>query len=199
MQGAFRLSGPPQDHNLWDTISACRIGPADPIFPFEARLARENGWTLDHARRVVGEYRRFCFLAITSPDQATPSDAVDQAWHLHLTYSRDYWDRFCPHILGRPLHHEPTRGGPAEQGRFFDQYARTLRRYEQIFGEAPPTDIWPDAARRLLHDPRARRVHPADALILPRRLLRRMALLFFLLVLILLSIGKVLSYALESL
>jgi hypothetical protein len=34
---------------------------------------------------------------------------VDQAWHLHLTFSENYWKVFCPQILGSPLHHHPTR------------------------------------------------------------------------------------------
>lgn len=113
------------------------------------------------------EYRRFCFLAVTCGHGVTPSDAVDQAWHLHLGYTRDYWERFCPQILGRPLHHGPTAGGLAEQHRFFLQYAETLRSYEHVFGP-PPADLWPDARRRLMQDHKARRVHPRDAFIVPR-------------------------------
>ena len=86
--------------------------------------------------------KRFCFLAATVDHQVTPSDAIDQAWHLHLTYSRDYWERFCPAVLGRPLHHGPTAGGSAEQHRYFEQYAATLKSYEQAFGAPPPADLW---------------------------------------------------------
>lgn len=197
MQGVIRLYGPPRDHVIWAALSGYEIGPPDAGFSFAARLARENGWTADFAARVAEEYKRFCFLAATGTEPATPSDAVDQAWHLHLTYTRDYWDRFCPQILGGPLHHDPTRGGPVEQGRFFDQYARTLRRYEQVFGASPPADIWPGAAQRLLSDPKARRVHPRDALILPRRTIRRAALLAGLLALLLLLLwtGKAFDHA----
>lgn len=197
MQGAFRLYGPPQDHPVWVAIDGYEIGPANAGFSFVTRLARENGWTADYAARVVEEYRRFCFLAVTGTDPATPSDAVDQAWHLHLTYSRDYWDRFCPDILGRPLHHDPTSGGPVERGRFFDQYARTLRRYEQVFGMPPPANIWPGAAQRLLDDPKARRVHPRDAIILPRRAALRALILaaVLLLSLVILWTGKAFHHA----
>jgi hypothetical protein len=155
-------------HPLWAALSHYRIGPADAALPFEARLARANGWSPSRAARVVEEYRRFCFLAATSGHEATPSDAVDQAWHLHLTYTRDYWERFCPEVLGRPLHHVPTTGGAAAAHRHFDAYARTLASYEAVFGECPPPDIWPSAARMLFDDPRARRVHPRDAFVLPR-------------------------------
>jgi hypothetical protein len=153
---------------LLQALSAYEVGPADADFSFTARLARENGWTSAHAERVFEEYRRFLFLAIAAGHEVTPSDAVDQAWHLHLTYTRDYWERLCPEVLGRPLHHGPTKGGRAEGERFFEQYAQTLRAYEAMFGPAP-ADIWPDARRRLEVDPLARRVHPRDAVIVPRR------------------------------
>lgn len=159
----------PLNHPIWRALAEYRIGPADAAFTFQARLARENGWTPAHAARVIEEYRRFCFLAAISGHPVTPSDAIDQAWHLHLTYTRDYWGRFCPDILGRPLHHGPTEGGVAEQHRFFDQYANTLRAYEVAFGDPPPADLWPPAAQRLLVDSQARRVRPNDYLILPRR------------------------------
>jgi hypothetical protein len=158
-----------RDHPVWVALSRHSIGPDDAALPFGARLARENGWTTAFAARVMEEYRRFAFLAATGMQAVTPSDAVDQAWHLHLTYTRDYWERFCPAVLGRPLHHEPTAGGPAEQHRFHAQYADTLRRYEEAFGVAPPADLWPGAAQRLRRDPRARRVHLDRHWIAPRR------------------------------
>lgn len=158
-----------RDHPVWQALSHYSIGPAEAGLSFSARLARENGWSAAEAERVIEEYRRFAFLAVTAGHQVTPSDAVDQAWHLHLTYTRDYWERFCPEVLGRPLHHGPTAGGAAEGRRYFEQYAATLKSYEAVFGPAP-ADLWPSAARRLIEDPRARRVHPRDAFIVPRNL-----------------------------
>jgi len=162
----------PCDHPVWRRLAHYSIGPDDAPLSFAQRLARENGWTSDYTDRVIEAYKRFAFLAVTGDGEVTPSDAVDQAWHLHLTYTRDYWDRFCPEILGKALHHGPTRGGPGDRARFFEQYAQTLRRHEAVFGRAP-SDIWPSAAQRLLDDPRARRVHPRDAIILSRRAVRR--------------------------
>ncbi len=156
------------DHPVWTALSHYIVGPETAALPFVERLARENGWRRAHAARVFEEYRRFCFLAVTCDHAVTPSDAVDQAWHLHLSYTRDYWERFCPRVLGRPLHHGPTAGGADEQHRFFVQYAETLRSYERVFGP-PPADLWPDARRRLTQDHKARRVHPRDAFIVPRR------------------------------
>jgi hypothetical protein len=150
-------------HSLWRSLADYSIGPDDATLTFVDRLARENGWSANHTARVIEEYRRFVFIAIICDHSVTPSDAVDQAWHLHLTYTRDYWERFCP-MLGKPLHHGPTAGGRDEEQRYFRQYADTLASYERVFGEIPPADLLPDAAQRLRDDPRARRVHPRDGL-----------------------------------
>lgn len=155
-------------HPVWIALQPYSIGPDDAALPFAVRLARENGWSAAMAARVIGEYKRFCFLAVTAGHAVTPSDAVDQAWHLHLAYTRDYWERFCPQVLGRALHHGPTAGGGDERQRYFEQYAATLKAYEAAFGEAAPADLWPDAARRLVDDPRARRVHPRDGVVISR-------------------------------
>jgi len=121
------------------------FSPDEPgvVFPFSARLAQENGWSREHALRVTREYLRFVYLAMTAGHPVTPSRAVDEAWHLHLTYTRSYWEEMCGRVLGRPLHHEPTRGGAAEEAKFSDWYARTLASYRTAFGEEPPADVWP--------------------------------------------------------
>lgn len=155
--------------DLWQRLARYEVGPAEAKLGFAARLARENRWSDEHADLVIHEYKRFCYLAVTTGHEVTPSDAVDQVWHLHLTYSRDYWQHFCPVILEADLHHGPTAGGRSESERYYDQYAATLASYEAAFDEAPPPDIWPDAQRRFGVDPKGLRVNPADVMILDRR------------------------------
>jgi uncharacterized protein (TIGR04222 family) len=115
---------------------------------FSQRLAREQNWSPLYTQRVLNEYKKFAFLAVVADHVVTPSEQVDQAWHLHLTYTRSYWQEFCPQILGQPLHHEPTIGGQAEQQKFFVHYNQTLKSYHQFFGHQPPADIWPSAVDR---------------------------------------------------
>ncbi|MCP5397579.1 MAG: hypothetical protein H6918_12805 [Sphingomonadaceae bacterium] len=164
------------DDPRWQALSGYSIGPEGAPLSFTARLARENRWSAGFAERVVWEYKRFCYLALTTGHEVTPSDAVDQAWHLHLTYTRDYWERFCPQVLGAPLHHGPTTGTVDDRTRFYDQYAGTLKAYEEAFGEVPPADIWPSAQRRFQVDPRGVRINPVDVTILPRRLFYAIAI-----------------------
>ena len=164
------MSAPAIPTDLWQRLAAHEIGPKAATLTFAARLARENRWDADYAARVILEYKRFCYLAVTAGHEVTPSDAVDQAWHLHLTYSRDYWDVFCAEVLQAPLHHGPTAGGTTERTRYYDQYAATFRSYEAAFGAPPPPDIWPSAKRRFGSDPRSFRVNPSDVIVLDRRL-----------------------------
>lgn len=169
---------PPSDE-LWHRIAAHEIGPPDASLSFAARLARENRWSLAKAEAVIGEYKRFCYIALTAGHEVTPSDAVDQAWHLHLTYSRDYWQSFCAQVLRADLHHGPTKGGAAERERFYHQYAATLAAYEAAFGVAPPATIWPPAHRRFSVDPKAVRVNFSDGIFLSRRVALALGLLAF--------------------
>jgi len=176
------LNGAPSSPRMRDPALAARLAAFSvdegaPALGFTARLARENRWPLTHAERVVAEYLRFVYLAAISSETVTPSVAVDQAWHLHLCYTRSYWRHLCQDILGRELHHGPTRGGSAENVRFHECYERTLRLYRDEFGTPPPSDIWPSAARRFAPDAAPVSVTPADHLILPKPLLRRAALL----------------------
>ena len=124
---------------------------------------------------LCGEYGRFCFLAVVSPTPVTPSEEVDEVWHLHLTYSRDYWDVWCGAVLQAPLHHDPTPGGAAAQAVYRAQYAETLALYEGFFG-LPPEALWPATHRRFGARPRFRVVDCDAVITLPRpdTLLRRL-------------------------
>jgi hypothetical protein len=106
-------------------ISSFDIDGGDAELTFAKRLARENGWTVHFSERVVDEYKRFIFLCMTAGHKCTPSDEVDQAWHLHLVYTESYWTTMCGEILKKPLHHGPTKGGVAEDDKFVDWYEKT--------------------------------------------------------------------------
>jgi len=151
----------------WERLSAYAFDDPDHQLNFTKRLARENDWSEEYASRTIDEYRRFCWLAAHAGHPVTPSDAVDQVWHLHLTYSRDYWERFCPDVLGISFHHGPTKGGPAEGEKYAVWYGKTLLSYQEAFGDRP-IDVWPAPIKRFVNADQFVRVNRADVLVLPR-------------------------------
>jgi uncharacterized protein (TIGR04222 family) len=156
-------------------IQAFDIDGGEVALPFAARLARENGWSRAYAARVVEEYKRFAFLAATGRAPVCPSEDVDAAWHLHLTYTKSYWQRFCADTLGRPLHHEPTKGGPAEGAKHLAMYADTLAAYRAAFGHDAPADIWPAGDTRFGDDLSHRAVNTARNWVIPKAPVKRVA------------------------
>ncbi|MBS1713685.1 MAG: hypothetical protein JST30_05045 [Armatimonadetes bacterium] len=135
---------------LWSAIQEFAIDETGVTVTFAQKLARQQGWTEAFALRAIEEYRRFVYLAMTGEREATPSEDVDQVWHLHLQYTVSYWERMHA-FLPRKLHHHPSRGGSAEDGRIDRQYRQTLALYEEAFGEPAPDDLWPRATDRARH------------------------------------------------
>lgn len=160
---------------LIESILAFDIDGGTVKLSFAKRLARENQWSLEYAERVIQEYKKFVALAMVSNKQVTPSEDVDQAWHLHLCYTVSYWERLHQ-LLPFPLHHHPTQGGQSEGLKFEDQYDSTLDLYREVFGEAPPADIWPGSETRFGRDLRWAKISLSDNVVLPKRTLRRIAL-----------------------
>lgn len=126
----------------WEKLRDFALDDPQSDRPFSVRLREENGWSAEYAARVIEEYRRFLFLGVTCPHPVTPSDPVDQVWHLHLLYTKSYWIDLCQETLGRPFHHGPSKGGINEDRKYGDLYLRTLESYTHHFGP-PPADLWP--------------------------------------------------------
>lgn len=158
--------------DLLARIEAFDIDGGPVALTFPKRLARENGWSVTYSQRVIDEYKRFVYLAMTAGHPVTPSDQVDQAWHLHMTYSDSYWERLNGEVLPKPLKHNPTKGGQAENEKFDNWYNRTLASYERVFGAPPPADIWPCSEIRFGEHLHFRRVNTAQNLIIPKASLR---------------------------
>lgn len=134
---------------------------------FSQRLAKDNGWSEPFANRVIEEYKKFVYMAVAAGHPVCPSDEVDEAWHLHLTYTRSYWQRLCP-LLGRPLHHHPTQGGPAELKKHVAWYQQTLASYRRLFDSEPPRDIWPTVEERFYLGQGCRRINLNTHWVIPK-------------------------------
>jgi hypothetical protein len=138
----------PEHQKLWHRISS--FDPNDPTsdYSFSERLALENGWSLAFALDAIEEYKRFMFLICVYDQSHTPSEEVDQVWHLHLLYTQSYWEEFCDVVLKRKIHHGPTKGGTAENQKYDELYKHTLEHYEETFGQHAPIAYWPMPEQR---------------------------------------------------
>jgi hypothetical protein len=108
---------------------------------FVERLRDENCWTHDYAAKCIDEYKKFMLLAAVSPKAVTPSDEIDQVWHLHVIHMRDY-SKFCT-LLEKVIIHGPTEGGEKEDARYLEQYNYTRGFYWETFSYTPPEEFWP--------------------------------------------------------
>lgn len=133
---------------LWNKLKSFKLDEKDAQLTFSDRLARENGWNKNYTLRVIEEYKKFLFMCCTSPTSVTPSDPVDQVWHLHLTYTKSYWTDLCKNTLNTEIHHNPTKGGENERQKFNSFYTGIQKLYKEKFGTAPPPDIWHDNQTR---------------------------------------------------
>ena len=134
--------------NLWNKIRDFELDDPSATFSFSDRLARENGWKIQYTLRAVEEYKKFIFLLCIAQHPLTPSDEVDQVWHLHLLYTHSYWIDLCQNTLNKQIHHGPTKGGGQERSKFTDWYNETKLFYKKTFQTDPPVDIWPSSEVR---------------------------------------------------
>lgn len=130
--------------SLWQKLSDFQLDDSpEAAVQFSDKLINEQKWSPEFAKRVMAEYKKFLYLCLTMPQGASPSEVVDEVWHLHLTYTQSYWQKLCGEVLQRQLHHYPNRGGSSENQRHRDWYADTLIVYVKEFQELPPVDCWP--------------------------------------------------------
>lgn len=140
-----------RDAELWKRLKALDLDDSAATTPaarFSFKLAKVHGWTPRYTERVIEEYRRYVYLAATSSEPMCPSEDVDEARHLHLTFTRSYWEELCGRVLKCELHHDPSRGGRDELSKHARMYQATLERYASEFGSEPPRDIWPPVPER---------------------------------------------------
>lgn len=130
---------------LWEKIQNFSLDDPYSSYPFSKKLAQQNNWSDSFTQKAIEEYKKFIFLCCISPTGASPSEIVDEVWHLHLTYTKNYWIDFCRNTLNQDIHHHPSKGGLAEKEKHVNWYEETLRLYQTTFGMLPPAAFWPQS------------------------------------------------------
>lgn len=131
---------------VWEKLLAFELDRADASYPFSARLAKENNWSMTFTEQAITEYKKFMFLATFADHMVSPSEVIDEVWHLHLIYTQSYWKDLCEGVLGKRIEHIPSSGGREQQAYFEDLRAKTRESYIRFFGEEPPAEIWEEQA-----------------------------------------------------
>lgn len=159
------------------------VGGADLGRVFAKKLATENTWQEPFVQDAIREYKRFIYLMAISPSKVAPSEIIDIVWHLHLTFTKNYWDDLCGQIVKKPLHHNPGNGSDQDQQELQDAYQLTLSLYRKEFDEEPPARFWPQPGEPGgTHE--IRTFNPKHYLLVPRKLFHLLAIAGFGLVLV---------------
>lgn len=138
-----------QNDLLWNRLQNFSLDTPNVDFPFSKKLAKEESWSLDFTKKAIEEYKRFVYLCCTLPNGASPSETVDKVWHMHLIYTQNYWEEFCPNVLRQKLHHHPSKGGSDDTRKHKIWFSDTLENYQKIFQHEPPEDIWSERKIKL--------------------------------------------------
>jgi hypothetical protein len=117
---------------LWDTIVGFDLDRPAGEYSFSKRLAYENCWTASFTSQAILEYKKFMYLAATYEFMVSPSEIVDQVWHLHLIFTESY-SELCL-LLGKQVQHIPSTHNKEDYLRFKQAKERTKEFYEKEFG-----------------------------------------------------------------
>jgi len=108
-----------------------------PLGHVRERVLKEGELSETIVDVAIEEYRKFMvLLALGNRNLAMCSKEVDEIWHNHILFTRDY-AQFCQSIFGSFVHHMPaTSAQPVSQA----SVDRFYSAYETIFGQVSP--IW---------------------------------------------------------
>lgn len=99
------------DQELAARILAFEFKVGSVATAFAKRLACEDGWAMPIAARVLLEFKRLGYRAMVSPQPVTPSEHMDQAWHLHLAFTLSYWEVLAARDSTRLVQHFSLKAG----------------------------------------------------------------------------------------
>lgn len=103
-----------------------------------AYAKKQYKWSDSYAQAVLEEYQRF--MHIRALDFGTsPTDPIDQLWHIHILYTENYYD-YCMKKFGKFIHHSPDMSldQKARQARI----RKTIKIYSQLYPSILYPEIW---------------------------------------------------------
>jgi len=140
---------PGPDHYSPDTLDLSR---------FVKKLQRDHPTYFPDAHiaeAAIQEYKRMLHIIQKFPDSpAVPSKLVDLVWHEHILDTQTY-RHDSQRLFGKYIHHEPSFGDDADESvkqeklEMVAQQHEMLKRYSELFGERPSSELWPQSKAQM--------------------------------------------------
>lgn len=125
------------DHLVpYEKSTAARVD-LEPIMVKLCHPVRGLAWDRDKAENAIDLYRRWLYLHQIFPEEKfSPSQEIDQVWHMHMLDNRKY-EEDCAALFGRMLYHNPYAGmlGPEDERAQQERFDHTKRRFFESFPE----------------------------------------------------------------
>lgn len=108
-----------------------------------AFLVNRQSKNASHVDLIAREYRRYLgIIAVYPKDRFPVSEEVDEMWHTHILFTRDY-RKMSDAIRGEYINHDPILTEPDRLALEPYYHKGTLVRYREIYGEPAPEWLWP--------------------------------------------------------
>lgn len=123
------------------------------IEPVLVRYREAEGVDSPQCRRLWRELVRYLMMLAHLPERDYGMHGpVDELWH-HFVLHTELYQSFCETHADKFIHHHP--GTTAKGIAWRSHYLQFLIDYKEVFGEAPPDDIWPMPPWRWTRLPRS--------------------------------------------
>lgn len=124
------------------TVSADGLNAIERILSYEnnavvGRYAEDHSVSEEVARIAFSAFKQFMVVNVFVEGIKTPSQAIDDFWHIFVLYMRDY-EEFCKSHLRGIVYHDP---GKDDSGMAF--YPMTRATAKELCGELDPR-FWPE-------------------------------------------------------
>lgn len=139
--GVLKMTATKPSHKLdWERINKALNWNLDKPKAF---LINRQGKNSAHVDLIAKEYLRYLGIIAAYPTDRFPvSEEVDEMWHTHILFTRDY-RKMSLIIRGEYINHDPILT-EADRLALEPYYHKgTLIRYREIYGEPAPRWLWP--------------------------------------------------------
>lgn len=98
---------------------------------------KHSDWSRAKVMELIREYKNFLYVCARDESENVPSAEVDEIWHEHILFTKDYED-WC-NFLGRKIHHNPEKVG--EKKSFDEGFQKTKAKISDLSANRKETKL----------------------------------------------------------